>query len=212
MTDHDVLAHERFRTALTEPIQIAADEDEVTAVTTHDLREELKRRMLSVLDGTHYTEDEEMAEALADAALRGIKSGTVATWPATTPTGTPGVAVSVHRPTSAHDPIAHERFRTICDDTIEREDSGDDYPTTSDMLAAVLTQRFPTAHFERTVNEHGVAVRRVHVVGEWEVDPEPCRDRVTGLHRSPCTCSNGEPQRCPNCAPGYDCESGMYVR
>jgi len=33
-----------------------------------------------------------------------------------------------------------------------------------------------TAHYEREVNEHGVPVRRLHLVGEWEVDPSALRE------------------------------------
>jgi hypothetical protein len=74
------------------------------------------------------------------------------------------------------DPLAVERFRTILTDTI-RDTGYDAYGMADeadpDTVAIRLVHQFPEAHFEHRVNEHGAAVRRVVVAGEWETDPNP---------------------------------------
>jgi hypothetical protein len=93
------------------------------------------------------------------------------------------------------DPLAAERFRTVLTDVIGKQ-IDDHYDggahANEDEVAKDILDHFPEAHFEHRTNEHGVPMRRVAVAGEWEVDPAPSA-------------------KCPNCAPGYDCESGVYT-
>lgn len=70
--------------------------------------------------------------------------------------------------TEQPDALAAERFRHIVAEAIDKP--GMDAPW--DEAQPVL-DRFPEARFERHVNEHGVAMRRVVAASEWEVDPEP---------------------------------------
>lgn len=70
--------------------------------------------------------------------------------------------------TDQPDVLATERFRNIVAEAIDKP--GMDAPW--DEAQPVL-DRFPEARFERHVNEHGVAMRRVVVASGWEVDPTP---------------------------------------
>lgn len=65
-----------------------------------------------------------------------------------------------------HEALAHERLRTLIADAID--EPGVDAPY---HKAEPVIDRFPLAYFDRTVNGYGVPMRRVHAVGEWEVDP-----------------------------------------
>lgn len=67
-----------------------------------------------------------------------------------------------------HDPMAHERLRTILNSAADDAWVEDDF---SQRIGDIAADQFPEARFERQVNEHGVAVRRVVAVTEWEVDP-----------------------------------------
>jgi hypothetical protein len=68
--------------------------------------------------------------------------------------------------TDQTDALAAERFRRIVAEAIDKP--GMDAPW--DEAQPVL-DRFPEVHFERHVNENGVAMRRVVVASGWEVDP-----------------------------------------
>jgi hypothetical protein len=47
------------------------------------------------------------------------------------------------------------------------------------LRSAVLSRTFPVATYDRTVNERGIAVRRLVLAGEWEVDPDALRPDST---------------------------------
>jgi hypothetical protein len=91
------------------------------------------------------------------------------------------------------DPLARERFRTILLGPIEAEaeriwdDHGISYG--DDAAAAEIVGSFPEAYFERRTNDNGVRMRRVVVIGEWEVDPMPAVKNM----QEPCdTCASDE--------------------
>lgn len=75
--------------------------------------------------------------------------------------------------------MARERVRTLlaealveaCDVTVSHEGllvDVVDVPSAADALLAL----FLCAHFEYATNVAGVRVRRITLVGQWEVDPE----------------------------------------
>jgi hypothetical protein len=83
------------------------------------------------------------------------------------------------------DVMALQKLRTVLADTI-RDHTGEvaltDGWVDSEMVALALMEHFPTAQFEHDVNSNGVAVRRVIVRGEWEVDPAPPRPGNAGTY------------------------------
>lgn len=99
--------------------------------------------------------------------------------------------------TDQPDALAIERFRTILMDVQEAADYAlmgdtDQVAAPWDDVANRALNAFPEARFERRVNEHGVAMRRVVAVGEWEVDP------IQPQHEG---CKVHGPAGCPVCDP-----------
>jgi hypothetical protein len=74
-------------------------------------------------------------------------------------------------PAVENDPMALARLRNVIAETIDRPGMDDPW-----HQAAPIAAVFPSAHFEREVNEHGVPMRRLVVTGEWEMDPAKPRD------------------------------------
>jgi hypothetical protein len=89
--------------------------------------------------------------------------------------------------TDQPDVLAAERFRNIVAEAIDKP--GMDAPWNE---AQPVLDRFPEVRFERHVNENGVAVRRVVVVSEWEVDPIQPQHEGCKVHGS---------AGCPVCDP-----------
>lgn len=112
------------------------------------LANDMRHRIASVLDGTAYTEDDEVIGALTAAALRAVADGQ------------PKTVVTT-------DPLAYERFRAILTDAVVCAQQSD-----VSAIDAALAD-FPDAHFEYRTNDAGVRLRKVVVEGTWEVDPLP---------------------------------------
>lgn len=114
-------------------------------------REELTRRVSSVLDGTALTENDEVVDAIVGSVLRFREES---------------------RREASNDPMAIERLRTIVAEALDgpRMRPGVDIPwREAEPIVHALTGG--PAYFERAVNGEGVSMRRVHVVTGWEMDP-----------------------------------------
>lgn len=75
--------------------------------------------------------------------------------------------------TPTPDVLAVERFRTIASDAIGEtgyDAYGHGEEADPDIAASKILSQFPSAQFVRDVNSAGVAVRRLVMYGEWEVD------------------------------------------
>jgi hypothetical protein len=84
-----------------------------------------------------------------------------------------------------NDPMATERLRTLLTDAT-RAAAFDAYGMGGDadpevVTDAVMGSVVTGATFEREVNAKGVPMRRLHVVGEWEMDPNPPEQRPDEL-------------------------------
>lgn len=83
------------------------------------------------------------------------------------------------------DTLAAERFRTILAEGISQtgyDAYGAGEEADPDRVAHAVLDDFSEFRFERRVNEHGVAVRRVVVASGWEVDPDPSARCEPGIH------------------------------
>lgn len=72
------------------------------------------------------------------------------------------------------DTLAAEHFRTILAEGVRQagyDAYGAGQEADPERVAHAVLDDFSEFRFERRVNEHGVAVRRVVVASEWEVDP-----------------------------------------
>lgn len=123
-------------------------------------RAELVRRFASVLDGTGVTEQTDVFEALADAALRGT--------PLTAPQASGDIP---------SDPMAVERLRTLIVEALIAPHSGVDLHEIAASAAAkeIRLEVLRNVTFQHDVNSAGVPMRRVVAYGEWEIDPEPAQ-------------------------------------
>lgn len=74
-------------------------------------------------------------------------------------------------------PLAIERFRTILIDAIKAASDGVGrngewhFPEPESLAAGMLPDLLVEAHFEYQTNGAGVAMRRVVIASDWEIDP-----------------------------------------